>query len=343
MFLLDVGVCLTILVVSWQVDGKHLGHSRINNPVVISQVPSAEPEPEPNSTICYGKKDGNCAKDPCHNKYYSCVGHQVTFRHCQKGFVFDLVHNDCTDELNSSACTGRERTISPVADVPFVPQVPSVPEFDCTGLENGLYRGAPCDRTYYACTSGRPSRLQCSGNLYFDNSLQICDVYANVPSCSGLPRTSPLPIVLWSQAEQAAPEPTPAPVNFDCSSLDDGNYGQGCSGIYFSCVDHKASLRECQLNFAYDQSTDQCDQKEYVIACGGQPRVSIQRRDVIEVPRNCTPDSIVKQLKPLLKILKNKGDTCFSTIEMDSIIYCRTPLPTIFTVDAMEPTTSGPG
>jgi len=110
-------------------------------------------------------------------------------------------------------------------------------------------------------------------------------VFAEVPICSGLPRTSPVPITPFVPAEQPQPEPAPvvpAPVDFDCSALADGNYGRGCAGVYYACVGQQALLRECPENFVYDADADQCEQRDYVVACGGQPRAPVVAEQAIE-------------------------------------------------------------
>lgn len=254
-----------------------------------SPPPVAEPAPlpEPQPDFCFGKKDGDYALEKCSAKYVSCVGYSSVSRECQGGLVFDSVHNDCTHQLKSVDCTGQQRAPPAApAPAPAPADQPSAPEFDCAGQDNGFYANPAkaCDVVYYACSGGRSSQLVCSGNLNFDPELKICDVYANVPVCSGSPRTSPLPITPFVPAEQPAPPAVPAPalVDFDCSALEDGNYARGCSGSYFACVGRQAHLRECPLNFVYDVALDQCEQREFVEACGGKPRAPVQPEAVIE-------------------------------------------------------------
>lgn len=251
---------------------------------VAEPVPLAAPIPD----YCFGKKDGNYAVEKCSSKYVSCVGYSSIKRECHGGLVFDSVHNDCTHKSKSVDCTGQPRSVTPAPTEAPVAAEPSVSEFNCGGLQDGLYENPAkqCDSIYYACTGGRSSRLKCSGNLLFDPDLHICDVHANVPACSGLPRTTHAPIIPFVPvaAEPAVQPAIPVlpPVDFDCSALEDGYYGKGCAGVYYACVGQQAHMRECPVHFVYDALTDQCEQREFVAACGGQTRAPVLPESVIE-------------------------------------------------------------
>jgi len=195
MFLLDVGICLTILAISCQVDSKHHGDGLINNPGASPRTPSAKPEPEPEpkkiAINCAGKLDGDYANpdQACDNLYFSCFAGVAQIRECStSNLFFDDKPDLCNIKEEVPACGGVRKILDePIA----VPQ--EILLFDCFRLKDGNYSVADCESFYYSCVGGKSSVSNCPEELYFDPKSLLCDSNEFILACGGSPRSKSLP------------------------------------------------------------------------------------------------------------------------------------------------------
>lgn len=73
-----------------------------------------------------------------------------------------------------------------------------VPEFDCSGLENGNYpdpKGSPphCNTFYYTCNNRKALKIECPNGLYYDPDQNWCESIENIEVCGGQKPTTMLP------------------------------------------------------------------------------------------------------------------------------------------------------
>uniref|UniRef100_A0A914XT71 Chitin-binding type-2 domain-containing protein n=1 Tax=Plectus sambesii TaxID=2011161 RepID=A0A914XT71_9BILA len=72
----------------------------------------------------------------------------------------------------------------------------------------------------------------------------------------------------------------------DCSRLVDGNYpnpSERCSHVFVTCDNGQVLTRNCPGTTFYDELIDDCAEKEFVRACGGQlPRVEENKQTPVQ-------------------------------------------------------------
>uniref|UniRef100_A0A915IPL8 Chitin-binding type-2 domain-containing protein n=1 Tax=Romanomermis culicivorax TaxID=13658 RepID=A0A915IPL8_ROMCU len=234
---------------------------------------------------CSDKLDGLYAnpESACSNFYYVCSNKVSDILFCADGLFFDSENNGCDRYVNVFACSGlRPRTVTPAA--PHEPVTFAPIDFDCTGKADGDYADhrEACSSIYYTCFGGIGQMSECPAtNLVFDPELDLCEVREKVPVCGGIrPLPEDIPIV------QPAGKLTPFPhcschfrvplsleQPFDCSKLQDGNYGSSdCDNLYYSCVGGAAFPIHCPSDLFYDIQNNVCDWKQFIVKCGGAPR-----------------------------------------------------------------------
>jgi len=254
----------------------------------------------------YSFSDSNCQA-----KYVSCVAGAAWERECPEGLSFDLDSRVCMliDEI--IACGGSPPTEAPMLIINFDCPTPSgsfallshmcsptyyicednvakiavcadpmiwddsskecrLPKdikecsFDCSGKADASYSEG-CSQNYWWCWEGKATKLACPDNMVFDADRVMCDFHANVVECGGvLPTTAPF---------VAADVTTLMPVDFDCTSVEDGQHafknGDVCQPKFVSCVGGFAWEMSCPDGLLFDPDQLLCERIEAIVACGG--------------------------------------------------------------------------
>jgi hypothetical protein len=149
------------------------------------------PTPAPSRDIeeypfdCSKLEDGNFAAGACEGYYWSCVGGKTYVNNCPALLAYDEEENLCELPSKIPHC-GGERPQPTYAPKP-TPADESVYPVHCKTMADGSYSDPAddCSQTYYVCSNGRTSRLECPGMLKFDVSRDLCDLKVYVPACGG--------------------------------------------------------------------------------------------------------------------------------------------------------------
>ncbi|KAI6242957.1 Chitin binding domain-containing protein [Aphelenchoides fujianensis] len=176
---------------------------------------------------------------------------QATKLTCPASLVFDPQVKGCE---YADAC-GKPRPPPTTTQTP--PPTPP-PSTACVGKTDGFYVKARCDTNYLHCTNGVAYELTCPAQLAFDG--QQC-IYRE--DCLN-PTTPPAPV--------APVQTTPAvPRSQWCqqNNKPDGTHGHGCSSKFYACGGGFTTEINCPGGLVYDQTTQSCDQRQFVPACGG--------------------------------------------------------------------------
>jgi len=241
--------------------------------VTIDTTPGTTQKPE---FDCSLKADGvyTNAVNACSGVYFRCVG-SITYKFfCPGGLFYDATIDRCDTFDNVFVCSGFTRPASTSSTSPPSTGTTQKPPLDCRSLPDGDYPDPlaknGCGTLFYTCSSGFAVPRECADNLFFDDEYNICDVFWNVPACTGSPRPITISVpVIFSTSGPALP--------FDCTKLFDGNYANSnCSGDFWSCVGGTTFQRRCPLGFVYDADFDDCEFPYLVPKCGGH-RLTTQK------------------------------------------------------------------
>ncbi|KAF8375713.1 hypothetical protein PRIPAC_82142, partial [Pristionchus pacificus] len=214
-------------------------------------------------TACAGKEDGSHSMEKCSGQYVLCWAGTGKVMNCQKGLLFNEVSHVCDYPLNVDGCNG-----SPSASLDksyggvfsAAPSTASLPiprqpiENDCSSLPDGVY-GSLCSRNYFHCVNGVSYEKSCTEGLVYNAVMKQCDYKEKCESSSSLSiASSDAPITLTPVITTV--EKT---IDFDCSSLPDGSYSQGCISQFYQCSSGMAIIQKCPDGLVFDDFTKACD------------------------------------------------------------------------------------
>jgi len=149
------------------------------------------PTPAPSHDIeqypfdCSKLEDANYAAGACEGYYWSCVGGKTYVNNCPELLAYDEEENLCELPSKIPHCGGK-RPQPTYAPKP-TPADESMYPVHCKAMADGSYSDPAdeCSQTYYVCSNGRTSRLECPGMLKFDVSRDRCDLKVYVHACGG--------------------------------------------------------------------------------------------------------------------------------------------------------------
>jgi hypothetical protein len=236
----------------------------------VKKVTTEEPETTPLVTLppripefpCSDKPDG-FYPDPenaCSNTYFVCskkFDHKLS---CPSGLYFDIESEICEQWIYVLACAGTKVERTTVMPLDIVTE--KVP-FECKGMGDGDYPDptSKCSTIYYSCSGGVATKRECAGETYFDQEIDLCETFDNVPECSGTYRR------LTTTFSPIEVEKHP----FECQRKGDGNYPEGdCLEYYWSCVGGVTFKIDCPLELKYDTEMNLCDWSYHIPKCGGE-------------------------------------------------------------------------
>ncbi|GMR32057.1 hypothetical protein PMAYCL1PPCAC_02250, partial [Pristionchus mayeri] len=134
-------------------------------------------------------------------------------------------------------------TVAPLRDVPV--------ESFCAGKVDGVYSSG-CEAFYQSCSNGYTFKMACPSGLVYDIPSRSCDRKENVVACGGTKPYSAPAVPSIPAAVPATPMVTSD--NF-CAGKTDGIY----------------TIGDCATGLFFDVSSNQCEYREKVVACGGSP------------------------------------------------------------------------
>ncbi|KAE9547736.1 hypothetical protein FO519_009048, partial [Halicephalobus sp. NKZ332] len=148
--------------------------------------------------------------------------------------------------------------------------------------QNG-YHGEGCNSYYFNCNAGLTIRMLCPSGLFFDEETHACDHKEFIVACGGQKPTQPpaqsptlapqQPLSPYGQQPQMPIQQSPPqPIEDFCqrNNFVNGFHGEGCNNYFFVCSIGSTARIACPAGLWYDIDTQQCDHKEWIVACGGQ-------------------------------------------------------------------------
>ncbi|CAI4227385.1 unnamed protein product [Auanema sp. JU1783] len=211
---------------------------------------------------------------------------------------------------------------SPVGATPPAKVKPTrpAPALSCNGKADGYY-SAGCSPEYFSCINGAMEKLGCPPVLRFSEATGRCDFTEFVSECGGSPATpAPVPTTSSTPVELAAAQqqgpyqpitkPAPVPTADSCVGKTDGQYSQGCSQNYFTCLNGAALKVSCPETLRFSQTQSKCDYPQYVEECGGKAPVQ-QTVPVTQAPLSTSRPIRTKPQKPSFTCM-NKADGFYS-------------------------------
>ncbi|KAI1701598.1 chitin binding peritrophin-A domain-containing protein [Ditylenchus destructor] len=269
------------------------------------QRPQSQPQQQPPQALppqipdfnCGGQSDGFHAKQPCQPVFYSCVGGHTTQLACPSGLLYDSGMSAC---VFADQCGRPQTTTTAPPQVPCNLQAPQqqlsqappaplspVPDFDCSGKQDGFYFKRPCQRVYYSCVGGSATLTACPSSLVFDPAIGACDYESQcgqptttttVMSPTQRPPTSNVygqqqqqpqrPQLQPQQSQAQSPQTSPptSPPDFNCGGQPDGFHAKRpCQPVFYSCVGGHVSEMKCPSGLLYDTAQVAC---VYADVCG---------------------------------------------------------------------------
>lgn len=143
-----------------------------------------------------------------------------------------------------------------------------VVDFDCSTKDPGQYPNyheKNCSNIYFTCRPDGVAKLhKCPGETYYDQELNQCLFFEQVPECTGSPRTEK--IHSGNGTTYIDPE------IFDCSKESEGNFyppGIQCANYFYQCAYGKTFKFDCPNALRYHPGQDACLAQFQVPGCPG--------------------------------------------------------------------------
>lgn len=216
------------------------------------------------------------AEEACSALFVQCVGGNAFTGHCADATTrYDAHSGMCLHPIHVAACGG-----TPTTTPQFEPSPVEIPDFDCSGLEDGDYawpekmelkKGAgenPCTSRYVSCVGEAAIARRCPGDLRYDEVSNSCLSPDWVEACGGT-ATTPAPA-----EEPSNKEPLPD-LGVECREIGyfpDARPGWECSPFFAACIGSAAPLTmHCSAATRFDPESASCIHAAYIAVCGGHP------------------------------------------------------------------------
>ncbi|KAL3071121.1 hypothetical protein niasHS_015863 [Heterodera schachtii] len=96
----------------------------------------------------------------CYNEFGKCAYGKLFTCKCPDKLFYNEEKEQCDYKTEIIACGGK----------------PTMPKFDCAGLDNGLYSIESCTSpNFYSCNGGHANPMQCPPGLLFDQTKKLCE------------------------------------------------------------------------------------------------------------------------------------------------------------------------
>ncbi|CAP28298.2 Protein CBG08482 [Caenorhabditis briggsae] len=200
--------------------------------------------------------NGSIAGSSCSREYSICVNGIRQAATCSDGYVF--YEDGCVPIEDSPECQLADDTEEEPDD-----------SFDCSSKQDGLY-SIGCVNQFVNCVSGQAYQMYCPDDLVFHGTTQECqescdDVEGDAATAS--------PVVYRNEDDDEGYEEgsgetegyyepevtTEEPIDFDCNGLENGNYADGCSDVFYTCNNGVVFRRYCPQGTVFNPSQQTCD------------------------------------------------------------------------------------
>ncbi|PIC53076.1 hypothetical protein B9Z55_002927 [Caenorhabditis nigoni] len=205
---------------------------------------------------CPAYYNGSIAGSSCSREYSICVNGIRQAATCSDGYVF--YDDGCVPIEDSPECQLADDTEEEPYD-----------SFDCSAKHDGLY-SIGCVNQFVNCVSGQAYQMYCPDDLVFHGKTQECQ-----ESCDDVEEdaTTASPVVYRNEDDDESYEEgsgetegyyepeatTEEPIDFDCNGLENGNYAEGCSDVFYTCNNGVVFRRYCPQGTVFNPSQQACD------------------------------------------------------------------------------------
>ncbi|CAL2028025.1 unnamed protein product [Caenorhabditis brenneri] len=233
--------------------------------VLLTLFANSLQSPPSSSTIeCPPYHNGSIAGNSCSQEYFKCVNGVRQAATCSEGNVF--FEDGCIPAEQSPECQIADDT----EDEPYE-------QFDCLSRPDGLH-SVGCTNSFVNCVAGQAYEMYCPDDLVFNAKTSECQETCDDDDGSqddAATTTTPSPSVYPGEDdgegydegsgetegyyEPQATTEEPDTVDFDCSGLDNGNYADGCSDVFYTCANGVAFRSVCPQGTVYNSNQNACD------------------------------------------------------------------------------------
>ncbi|PIC53052.1 hypothetical protein B9Z55_002909 [Caenorhabditis nigoni] len=224
--------------------------------VILTLLTSSSQAQYSSTPECPAYYNGSIAGSSCSREYSICVNGIRQAATCSDGYVF--YDDGCVPIEDSPECQLADDTEEEPYD-----------SFDCSAKQDGLY-SIGCVNQFVNCVSGQAYQMYCPDDLVFHGKTQECQ-----ESCDDVEEdaTTASPVVYGNEDDDESYEEgsgetegyyepeatTEEPIDFDCNGLENGNYAEGCSDVFYTCNNGVVFRRYCPQGTVFNPSQQACD------------------------------------------------------------------------------------
>jgi hypothetical protein len=268
--------------------------NRIENIVACGGAPPTEAEPIEIQYECPSPSGTfPLVSSLCSATYYICENNVASIAVCSDEMIWDDSTKQC-------------RLPSEIPDC----------SFDCAGKADSAY-SIGCSQYYWWCWQEKATKLACPEGMVFNSENNQCDFNDNVFECTG---TRVVPTTIANDFA------TPPPVDFDCTSVEDGNHPftkDQCLPKFVSCIGGVAWEMTCPDGLLFDPEMLLCERVEHIVACGGSP---MELETTTQYDNSYGSYSYDKPaVQPLPKVIKPARRINIKPVNRDLYSYDTTP------------------
>ncbi|EFP03201.1 hypothetical protein CRE_28106 [Caenorhabditis remanei] len=274
----------------------------------LQQSPYSSSTPE-----CPAYYSGSIAGNSCSQEYSICVDGIRQAAKCSEGFVF--YETGCIPTEDSPECQLADDT----EEEPYE-------HFDCSSRNDGLY-SLGCINQFVNCVAGQAYQMYCPDDLVFNGKTQDCqescdDVEEDVITTTSAAYKSDDDSEGYDEGSGEnegyyEPQPTPEQpdtVDFDCNGLENKNYANGCSDIFYTCTNNVAFKRYCPQGTVFNPNQQVCDYDcTTTVITTTQQYVSTTNADVPSTTASTTSEYKTTQEDPSVYTSTQNDQNDFTT------------------------------
>uniref|UniRef100_A0A1I7UYL0 Chitin-binding type-2 domain-containing protein n=1 Tax=Caenorhabditis tropicalis TaxID=1561998 RepID=A0A1I7UYL0_9PELO len=215
----------------------------------------------PSTPECPPYHNGSIAGNSCSREYTICVNGVAQAATCSEGYVF--YEDGCIPIEQSPECQLADDTEEEPYD-----------QFDCLSKLDGLY-AMGCANQFVNCVAEQAYQMNCPADLVFNQKTQDCRESCDEDPEEDTTTTAPAAYSNEDDVEGGdegsgdaeaegyyEPQQTteqPETIDFDCNGLEDGNYADGCSDVFYTCNNNIVFKRYCPQGTVFNPSQQACD------------------------------------------------------------------------------------
>ncbi|CAI5452902.1 unnamed protein product [Caenorhabditis angaria] len=196
------------------------------------------------SSQCPPNYNGSIAGSACSQEYTLCVNGIQQAAVCQEGFVF--YENALKNQRKMAINRSHPHKMKWKQKILIVHRK----KMEHIKTAAAIYSSnVSMDKAY---------PMFCPSNLVYLAEYNQC-----LESCDAVPPQVEIPTTTAPSTDEVYDEPTIPSVSvgehFDCSNLEDGNYVEGCSSVYYVCSNGNTLVSHCPAGLVYNHAQKVCE------------------------------------------------------------------------------------